>query len=465
MQSLHLLAYATIALVCHATKPTAPQPPKFIYATKNEVKQQLALAKQRLDNNGSDVRASHAVAKILRALGDIDGDVAAQKVGFDNATAAWARAAQVDVEGAVHYALRRGDHSEAQRLIGERLRQVPDCQIALELRALERRAAGDNKAAAIYYDEAAERATGAAKNPALLRSALGRAANDDVAGAQRVFEDLCQGSDDAEAWREYAFFLDERRNDRARAVAALKRAVRLDPSEGQARAQLAKWGALDDETDRTARLDDEYVGGLFDQFAASFDETLVEKLGYRGHLQCAAVLSKALEDVALGADVSVVDLGAGTGLCGAPLRRVLAPRTPHITAVDLSTRMLELCATRGDHDAVVEGEAVEHLRRLPDTSVDVIVAADVLAYIGDCADLFGEAHRVLRAHGRLVFTLEEGDAGFGLGPGGRFVHSEAYLYEAAAAAGLRVVALDRGPMRSQGGAPVVALIAALGPVS
>ena len=113
--------------------------------------------------------------------------------------------------------------------------------------------------------------------------------------------------------------------------------------------------------------------------------------------------------------------------------------------------MLELCATRGDHDAVVEGEAVEHLRRLPDTSVDIIVAADVLAYIGDCADLFGEAHRVLRAHGRLVFTLEEGSDGFGLGPGGRFVHSEAYLYEAAAAAGLRVVALDRGPMRSQGG--------------
>ena len=163
---------------------------------------------------------------------------------------------------------------------------------------------------------------------------------------------------------------------------------------------------------------------MFDQFAASFDETLVEKLGYRGHLQCAAVLSKSLEGVELGSDVVVVDLGAGTGLCGAPLRRVLAPRTPHITAVDLSTRMLELCATRGDHDAVVEGEAVEHLRRLPATSVDIIVAADVLAYIGDCAELFGEAHRVLRTNGRLVFTLEEGDAGFGLGPGGRFVHSE-----------------------------------------
>ena len=463
MQPLRRLSYAIVALVCTATKPAAP--PKFIYATKNEVKQQLALAKQRLDTNGSDVRAAHAVAKILRALGDLDGDVAAQKVGFDNATQAWALAASVDVEGAVHYALRRGDHSEAQRLIEERLREVPDCQIALELRALERRAFGDNAAASKFYDEAAERATGAARNPALLRSALGRAANDDVAGAQRVFEDLCQGSGDAEVWREYGFFLDERRNDRARAVAALKRAVKLDPSEGQARAQLAKWGALDDDTDRTARLDDEYVGGLFDQFAASFDETLVEKLGYRGHLQCAEVLKTSLANVELSANLNCVDLGAGTGLCGAPLRRVLAPRTPHITGVDLSTRMLERCAERGDHDAVVEGEAVAHLKRLPDTSVDVIVAADVLAYIGDCAELFGEAHRVLRAHGRLVFTLEEGSEGFGLGPGGRFVHSEAYLYEAAAAAGLRVVALDRGPMRSQGGAPVVALIAALGPVS
>ena len=106
---------------------------------------------------------------------------------------------------------------------------------------------------------------------------------------------------------------------------------------------------------------------------------------------------------------------------------------------DCGASMLR-CAERGDHDAVVEGEAVAHLRRLPADSVDVIVAADVLAYIGDCAELFGEAQRVLRINGRLVFTLEEGDAGFGLGPGGRFVHSEAYLYEAAAAAGLRVAA-------------------------
>ena len=108
-----LVLYCALAL-CTATKPAAP--PKFIYATKTEVKQQLALAKRRLDTNASDERAMHAIAKLLRALGDVDGDATARNVGFDNATG-WALAASVDVEGAVHYALRRGDHAEAQRLI------------------------------------------------------------------------------------------------------------------------------------------------------------------------------------------------------------------------------------------------------------------------------------------------------------------------------------------------------------
>lgn len=465
MPRLRLLSCAALALVGTATKPAASnRPPTFISATTAEVKSQFAAARRRLDADPRDTAAAHAIAKILRALGDIDGDATSKHVGFDGAGAAWALAAQVDVQGAVHYALRQGDHAEAQRLIRERLADVPECPVALELRALERRAAGDNEAAARFYDTAAEKTTGDAKGPALLRSALGRAAIDDVTGAEAVFEGLCHDGAGAEVWREYAFFLDEKMDDRPRAVAALRRAVALDPTEGQARCQLAKWGGLD-ASDTTATLDDAYVGGLFDQFAASFDEQLVDTLQYRGHLQCADVLRTSLDGVDLGPDLHCVDLGAGTGLCGGPLRRVLAPRTPHLTGVDLSPRMLERCATRGDHDAVVEGEAVAHLRRLPPESVDVIIAADVLAYVGDCAELFGEARRVLRTNGRLVFTLEESDeAGFGLGSGGRFVHSEVYLRGAAAAADLMVVVLDRGPMRSQGGTPVVALIAALAPI-
>ena len=205
MPRLRLLSCAALALVGTATKPAASnRPPTFISATTAEVKSQFAAARRRLDADPRDTAAAHAIAKILRTLGDIDGDATSKHVGFDGAGAAWALAAQVDVQGAVHYALRQGDHAEAQRLIRKRLADVPECPVALELRALERRAAGDNEAAARFYDTAAEKTTGDAKGPALLRSALGRAAIDDVTGAEAVFEGLCHDGAGAEVWREYA---------------------------------------------------------------------------------------------------------------------------------------------------------------------------------------------------------------------------------------------------------------------
>ena len=85
-----------------------------------------------------------------------------------------------------------------------------------------------------------------------------------------------------------------------------------------------------------------------------------------------------------------------------------------------------------------------------------------LTRVGDCAPLFRAARRALAPRGVLALSLEErGRAGFGLGAGGRFAHSEAYLRAAARAAGLRVVALDRGVLRLQRGAPVAGIYAAL----
>ena len=72
----------------------------------------------------------------------------------------------------------------------------------------------------------------------------------------------------------------------------------------------------------------------------------------------------------------------------------------------------------------------------------------------------------LGGDGVVVPTVAAGEAPLPTLPEAaqRFATAHAQ-WQAAAAAGLRVVALDRGPMRSQGGTPVVALIAALGPVS
>ena len=111
---------------------------------------------------------------------------------------------------------------------------------------------------------------------------------------------------------------------------------------------------------------------------ATFDEQLVGKLGYRGHLQCAALLGRTL-GAPSGEPLQVVDLGAGTGLCGAPVRDALSAEAK-LVAVDLSARMLDRCRERGDHDACVVGDAVGFLRTLEPASVDAVVAADVLAY-------------------------------------------------------------------------------------
>ena len=47
--------------------------------------------------------------------------------------------------------------------------------------------------------------------------------------------------------------------------------------------------------------------------------------------------------------------------------------------------------------------------------------------------------------------------------GGRFAHSEAYLRDAAAAAGLAVIDVERAVMRTQRGADVNVLVVALAP--
>src|SRR5207248_233908 len=79
------------------------------------------------------------------------------------------------------------------------------------------------------------------------------------------------------------------------------------------------------------------------------------------------------------ASLDVLDLGCGTGLCGALLRRWA--RT--LVGVDLSPGMLEKARERGCYDRLEQGDLVAVMRTMPARSFDLIVATDVLIYIGD----------------------------------------------------------------------------------
>ncbi len=146
-------------------------------------------------------------------------------------------------------------------------------------------------------------------------SALQRAARGDLAGAAEILAQTVQLAPAfATAWFALGAVRDSL-GDRAGAIVAWRKANDADPEDYHgARLQLARLGAGEDAPAMTAA----YVRRLFDQQAASFDETLLQRLEY-----CRpAVLLEAVRNVT-GTGLrsgSMLDLGCGTGLGGAAFR-------------------------------------------------------------------------------------------------------------------------------------------------
>jgi predicted TPR repeat methyltransferase len=201
-----------------------------------------------------------------------------------------------------------------------------------------------------------------------------------------------------------------------------------------------------------------YVQGLFDQYAGRFDRHLVEVLQYRTPALLADALRRSALQTAGGDPVcDVLDLGCGTGLCGALLR----PMARTLEGVDLSPRMLERARELGLYDALHCAEMTEFLRARP-ASVDLIVAADVLVYAGDLSAVFAAARTALRAGGQLAFSVEALEQGeFVLRASGRYAHSKAYLRGLAAAQGFAVTAIEQCVLRKEDGADIAGLLAVM----
>jgi predicted TPR repeat methyltransferase len=178
----------------------------------------------------------------------------------------------------------------------------------------------------------------------------------------------------------------------------------------------------------------DYVERLFDDYATDFDEHLVQVLGYRGH----QLLVDNLPGLPGRRFASALDLGCGTGLCG-PL---LAPRVDRLTGVDLAGGMLERARALGVYERLERAEVVAWLEANGER-FDLIVAADVLVYIGDLDPLFAAARRALADDGVFGFSIERqaGDAAapFSLQANMRYTHSPRYVRELAARHGFTVV--------------------------
>ncbi|CAA7623385.1 tetratricopeptide repeat protein [Magnetospirillum sp. UT-4] len=281
---------------------------------------------------------------------------------------------------------------------------------------------------------------------------LVRQAEAHPAAAAAAFERaVATAPSDAAAW----YCLAEARRaegDAARAATAYGRCLALDPED---RHGAALGLALTGAAATPDRAPEAYVRRLFDDYATRFDETLVDRLDYCAPALLADALARILPRPT---DLEVLDAGCGTGLA-APVLRPLARR---LDGIDLSPAMVAKAAERRLYDHLAEGDLVAVLSERP-ARYDLMVAADVLVYLGDLDPVFRAARHALRPGGHLAFTVEKADDtnSYRLGPKHRYGHAAEYLRRLAEQNGFTVVVLEDAVTRRDGGADVPGLLAVL----
>lgn len=226
------------------------------------------------------------------------------------------------------------------------------------------------------------------------------------------------------------------------AIEVFEAIQKLDPNDGYSRHLIdALRGTA------TSQAHPEYVKDLFDGFADGFDERMMETLRYR----VPGLVRRAVTQLTNRTDLSVLDLGCGTGLCAITVRDLAT----YIKGVDLSTGMVDVARRRGVYEETLVEDIITAMRADPRT-YDFVIAGDVFVYMGDIAEALREARDRLLPGGHVLFTVERGpdDIEFALNENGRFTHGKPYLDRVAKAAGLEVVEIRPEGLRLEMNRPV-----------
>jgi predicted TPR repeat methyltransferase len=149
-----------------------------------------------------------------------------------------------------------------------------------------------------------------------------------------------------------------------------------------------------------------------------------------------------------------LDLGCGTGLSGTVLREL----SSQLIGVDIAPKMLAVAQEKGIYDKLIEAEIIQFLRHDKQT-YDLIVAADVLPYLGDLSALLSVLVPRLNQDGLFIFSIEISyQPGFVLQETARFAHHPDYVAQLCQQFDLRIVQSEQIMGRLQEGKPLTVMV-------
>jgi predicted TPR repeat methyltransferase len=191
-----------------------------------------------------------------------------------------------------------------------------------------------------------------------------------------------------------------------------------------------------------------YVEALFDDYAGRFDRALLTGLDYRAPLLLRDLVDRYLPDD--GRLLRILDLGCGTGLGG----EAFQDRAGWLRGVDLSENMLAEARRKGLYDELAQGDVTMPVCT-SSQPFDLVLAADVLVYIGDLGPVFAAIGSAMKPGALFAFSVQTGRAAdFELLRECRYGHSRAYIARLAGESGLEVLATEDAVCRREAGRDV-----------
>lgn len=208
--------------------------------------------------------------------------------------------------------------------------------------------------------------------------------------------------------------------------------LKLDPSRQSAQFMHAILSGENEEAPPA-----EYIRELFDRYSKHFEDNLIKDLEYNTY----CILRQAIESIPGKKNLFEhgLDLGCGTGLAGEAFHSVCEK----LTGIDLSQNMLDEAAGKNLYTYLHCMDVIDFFRQTGH-SYDLIIAADVLPYIGALEPLFEEIDQCVTSDALFCLSSEGTDEpGWELQHTGRYAHNADHIARVASQNNWKV--LERFP--------------------